>query len=72
MSEFGFGRGHGTVEESMYKRIDEIAKKYGAGFTNPRLPEGQQYWFFAPNRGEPHDSRLADTVLSESRSRGAR
>jgi hypothetical protein len=51
-------------------KIDRIARKHGAWFCSPNMPEGPRYWFSAPNRGEPFDSATAKAVLTECTAAG--
>jgi hypothetical protein len=65
VSEFNFGLGRGRLSAKDRRRVDAIAEKHGASFTNPRLPgDGDRYWFSGPNRGEPFDGQLARRVLA--------
>lgn len=65
MSEFHFGVGRGEVDDSICAQVCKIAKKHGATFINPRLPEGWRYWFAGQNRGNPFDRALSDAVWSD-------
>jgi hypothetical protein len=71
MSEHHFGLGRGRVSKEDYRRIDQIAAKHGATFTNPNLPgDGWRYWFSCPNRGQPFDGDTARAVLGEVEAAG--
>lgn len=66
MSDYFFGTGTGLVSARAESKINAIAKKHGAGFTNHSLAgDGPRYWFAAPNRGEPFNEDTATAVLAE-------
>lgn len=64
MSEYFFGYGVGQVSASRAARVDKIARRHGASFVAPSMPEGPRFWFATPNRGEPFDRDTARTVLA--------
>lgn len=65
MSKHQFGVGNGRVSRSEAKRCDAIARKHGAVFVSPNLPEGPRYWFEAPGKGHPFDAATARAVLRD-------
>lgn len=65
MSEFQFKTGTGDVPIRKYTKIQAIARKHGATFTNVRLPEGWRFWFSAPNGGFPFDRHRAEAVVAD-------
>lgn len=71
MSEYMFGLGRGNVPAALADRINKIAKRHGACFTNPKLPgEGWRYWFACPNLGFPFDKATAEAVFADLRAAG--
>lgn len=71
MSEHFFGCGRGNVKASVYKRINKIAAKHGADFSNPNMPgDGPKYWFACPNRGMPFDGQVERAVWTDLESVG--
>lgn len=71
MSEHLFGCGYGRINKTLEKRVDAIAKKFGASFTWIVEPSGEhRYWFAGPNRGEPFDGDMARDVAEALRVAG--
>jgi hypothetical protein len=64
MSEHFFGSGNGRVSDRLARRVDKIAREYGATFTAVTLPgDGPRYWFSCRNRGNPFDQETARDTL---------
>ena len=64
-TEHHFGVGEGRVSDARGKKIDAIARRFGATFTWIRLPgDGWRFWFSAPNRGEPFDGMTRAAVFA--------
>ena len=62
MSEYHFGCHDGHL----CSEADEIAARYGATHTNHTDPNGRKTgWFSCPNRGHPHNQRIARLVLDD-------
>ena len=64
MNEYFFGYGTGKVSATRAAKVDKIARRHGASFVAPEIPEGPRFWFAAPNRGEPFDRDTARAVLA--------
>ena len=61
-----FGVRRGALKKSQEKLRNKIAKKHGIDWTCVNLPgDGWQSWFAGPNRGNPFDRDLQNTVLAE-------
>ena len=72
---YQFGSGAGWLPRA----AERAAAKHGAELVNHTDPQcscgygcaayqcraSRRHWFTGPNYGEPHDSRLADRVLSD-------
>jgi hypothetical protein len=67
MSEFQFETGRGDIPVRKYAKIQTVARKHGATFTNVRLPDGWRYWFSSPNQGFPFDRDRAEAVVADLR-----
>ena len=63
--EHFFGLGNGDLPAEFCNRVNEIAERHGATFSNPNLPDGARYWFACPNRGNPFDNATVDAVWSD-------
>lgn len=71
MNEYMWGYGQGELSKTRGEKIDRIARKHGAAFTNPCMPgRGHVYWFAGPNRGEPFDRELSAAVEADLRRAG--
>lgn len=71
MGEFMFGSGTGKLTAAERSIAERVAKKCGVSFAgNPKMPDGHRYWFTAPNRGEPFDSRAAREVAEALKAAG--
>lgn len=63
MSEHMFGVSYERLSRKDAKRIDAIAKRYGAYLVETTLPgRGYMRWFCAENLGSPFDDKRADAV----------
>ena len=67
MGEYMFGSGKVKINARDRKKLDRIARKHGAEFTNPTMPgDGPIYWFACPNRGNPFDAAVRDAVMRDA------
>lgn len=70
MSEFNFGvtptTPHRAVTKAEATRRDKRASNIGGrhcGYIYAHMPDGWRGWYYAPQRGEPFDSRLAREIM---------
>jgi hypothetical protein len=80
MSEHYFGVGEGLLGRQEIARREKIAARHGARFYTMAGDKGhclcgkghslgtcpvKRYWFGAPGKGEPFNTRTANAVLAE-------
>jgi hypothetical protein len=67
MSEIRFGSSRTKPSRHDIKKIEFIAKRYGAKFIESKKDGKYACWFAAPNRGDPFDNVIASAVVDAVR-----
>ena len=66
MSEYFFDVSHQEPNRRAAKKMEQIAKRYGACLVEAILPgTGYQRWFAGPNFGSPFDRRMSEGVITD-------